>query len=57
MICDDCGYCVKRITEKGRTITCKILGDEKLKYMMETNILENHCVSWTPKKDKKRRKR
>lgn len=56
MICDDCGYCIKRVTEKGRTITCKILG-EKLKYMMEDSILENHCVSWTPKKVKKRRKR
>ncbi len=56
MICDDCGYCVKRVTEKGRSISCKILG-EQLKDYMERNILENHCVSWTPKKVKKRRKR
>lgn len=56
MICDDCKYCVKRVTEKGRTITCIILG-EKLKDIMENNIKWNHCVIWTPKKVKKRRKR
>ena len=53
MICDDCGYCIKRVTEKGRNISCYILDKE----LMETNILFNHCVVWTPKKVKKRRKK
>ena len=53
MICVDCGYCIKRVTEKGRDISCIVLD----KQQMEHNILENHCVVWTPKKVKKRRKR
>lgn len=53
MICDDCGYCVRYVTEKGRNISCNILD----KHQMEHNILNNHCVVWTPKKVKKRRKR
>ena len=53
MICDNCGYCTKYITEKGRNISCKILDKQE----MEHNILNNRCVIWTPKKVKKRRKR
>ena len=53
MICDDCRYCIKRVTEKGRNISCSILD----KPSMELNISYNHCVVWTPKKVKKRKKR
>ena len=53
MICDDCGYCVKRVTEKGRNIFCNVLAKQE----MEHNILNKHCVVWTPKMIKKRRKR
>lgn len=53
MICDNCGYCIKRVTEKGRHISCRILNKE----LMESNISDNRCVVWTPKKVKKRRKK
>lgn len=53
MICDDCGYCVKRVTEKRRNISCIVLNKQE----MEDNILNNRCVIWTPKKVKKRRKK
>ncbi len=53
MVCDGCEYCIKRVTEKGRNISCYILD----KQLMESNILNNHCVVWTPKKVKKRKKR
>ena len=53
MICDDCGYCIKVATEKGRTVSCKILDKQEMEY----NILKNHCIVWTPKKEKNRRKR
>jgi len=52
MICDDCGYCKKRATEKGQNISCIILDKE----FMERSISNNHCVTWIPKKVKKRRK-
>ena len=52
MICDDCVYCIKRVTEKGCDISCVVLDKQLMKY----NILNNRCVSWTPKKIKKRRK-
>jgi len=53
MICDDCGYCIKIATEKGRDISCRILDKQE----MEHSISSNRCVIWTPKKIKKRRKR
>ena len=53
MICDDCGYCTKILTEKGRNISCRIVD----KRQMEYNILNNRCITWTPKKIKKRRKK
>jgi len=52
MICDDCRYCKKRATEKGQNISCIILDKE----FMERSISNNHCVTWTLKKAKKRRK-
>lgn len=52
MICDDCGYCIKRVTEKGPNISCIVLDKE----FMERSISNNRCVTWTPKKTKKRRK-
>ena len=52
MICDDCGYCTKRVTEKGRIVSCAILDKQE----MERNISNNRCIIWTPKKTKKRRK-
>lgn len=53
MICDDCGYCSKIVTEKGRDVSCRVLNKE----LMEDSISHNHCVIWRPKKIKKRRKK
>ncbi len=52
MICDDCGHCTKIVTEKGRVISCSILNKQE----MEDSISYDHCIIWTPKKIKKRRK-
>lgn len=53
MICDDCRHCSKIVTEKGRVVSCSVLGKQE----MEFHILHNHCIIWTPKKVKKRRKK
>ena len=53
MICDDCGYCSKIVTEKGRVVSCRVLDKE----MMEYNISHDRCIIWRPKKIKKRRKK
>lgn len=53
MICDGCGHCTKIVTEKGRDVSCSIVEKRR----MEEIILNNRCITWTPKKIKKRRKK
>lgn len=40
MICDDCGYCSKIVTEKGRDVSCRVLNKQE----MEDSILKNYCI-------------